>query len=156
MHIFFHHRLFCFHPFPISACRLWMALWASHKHLSQLRYWRAGNKEYSDIKWISSCTVIKLFKVNIYTYLIFFWCFGKFSLHFGLQYKVWLRRFILIGVYWNTSNLLLEFEDKPHICLHTYIHTQSKSCSIYEYIYIHSQAYVHAYKDIYVSIYRRK
>jgi len=65
MHIFFHHRPLLNHPYPISAYRLWMVLWASHKQLSQVRWWRAEDKENHRIKWISYCIESNLIKLKI-------------------------------------------------------------------------------------------
>ena len=65
MHSSFHRRPFWDLPNSTSACRSRMALWASHRRLSQLRQWRAEDKEYLINKWTISFTVSKWFKMNI-------------------------------------------------------------------------------------------
>jgi len=72
LHTFFHNRLLGSHPLPISACRSWMALWASHKQLSQFRQWRAEDKEYHRKLWTRSFAVGKLLKVKLFVFFVWY------------------------------------------------------------------------------------
>jgi len=139
-----------------------MALWAFHKQLSQFRQWRAENKEYHRNMWISSFRVSKLLMVKISA--SFPLCPRKIRFEFVLDFWIWLRIFILIGVrcysrnlFWGISTIFHTYVLKYiwtsiHICIYTqayirtwilaciltYLHIYNPQINIYIYSYMHS------------------